>query len=199
MATIVNIILSILSFILAVLSLVFVMMTLKQNNRILEQGQKQIEESHNQFVESKRLECQPFLQMELVTGVSINSYQYMVIIPIGVIGAKNISAICKIKNTGNGTATNITYSWKYEELNDTNEFPINAIMRGDEYGFRVELVKEFAKVPFSIILLWEFGDILGNTYEQRSILHYEHERLAYIENDSPKFLGMAEYRITKKD
>lgn len=199
MATIVNIILSILSFILAALSLVFVIITLKQNNRILEQGQKQIEESHNQFVESKRLECQPFLQMELVTGMLNDFPQYEITIPIGESSANNICAICKTKNTGNGTATNLIFSWKCEELKDTDVFPVNAIMRGDEYCYQVTLEKEFAKDSFSIILLWEFGDILGNTYEQRSILHYEDEELAYIENDSPNFLGKTVYSVAKEN
>ena len=194
MATAVNIILSILSFVLATFSLVFVMLTLKQNNRILEQGQKQLEESHNQFVESKRLECLPFLQMELVNDLTRYTLQFEITIPIGDDSSGNVYTICKIKNTGNGTATNLIYSWKCGELAGTDVFPVNAIMNGDEYYFQVTLDRKCIKDPFMIVILWEFGDILGNTYEQRSILHYEDEGLICIENDSPKYLGIVKYK-----
>lgn len=187
MVEISNIILSIMSFILALLSIVFVIITLKQNTKILEQGQKQIEESKRQFTESKLLECQPFLQMELIEDWSNYNSQYVINIPIENGESETIYGLCKTKNVGNGSATNLRYSWKCDTQSDLGVFPLNAIMSGDEYYFQVTLEKQSIRNSYKIEFVWEYEDILGYTYEQKSILRYEDERLNCIENDPPVF------------
>ena len=189
MAEIWNIILSILSFILALLSSVFVIITLKQNTKILEQGQKQIEESQKQFAESKILECQPFLQMERIEDWDNYNSQDVINIAIEEGESENIYGLCKTKNVGNGTATNLIYSWKYGSQSDIDSFPVNAIMSGDEYYFQVTLEKASKRGSLDIEFIWGYEDILGNTYEQRSILHYNDETFSCVDNDSPVFKG----------
>lgn len=193
MEVIANIILSILSFFLAAISLHFVNLTLKQNTRILEQGQKQ-------FDESKRLEYQPYLQLELVKDWSDITPQYEISIPIEDRGAEPIYAFCRIKNVGNGTATNLILSWKSEEpsCSDSIPFPVNAVMKGDEYSFQVTIDKESIIDSFRIKIVWQCEDILGNTYEQESYLHYEDENLVCIDNNIPVFLGKVKYTLDKK-
>ena len=184
-----NIILSVLSFILALLSIVFVIITLKQNTKILEQGQKQIEESQKQFTESKILECQPFLQMELIEDWDQYNSQYVISIPIEDNESENIYGLCKTKNVGNGTATNLIYSWKYGTKTDSDPFPVNAIMHGDEYYVQITLEKASIRGSFDIEFVWGYEDILGNNYEQRSILHYIDEKFSCVDNDPPVFKG----------
>ena len=189
MAEISGIILSILSFILALLSIVFVIITLKQNTKILEQSQKQLEESKKQFTERENLECQPFLQMELIEDWDKYSPQYVIVIPIEDGESKSIYGVCKVKNVGNGTATRLIYSWRYGEHSNNDVFPVNAIMRGDEYYLQFTLEKESNKGPLVIEFVWEYDDILGNTYEQRSFLRYEEEKLDSVDNDAPVLMG----------
>lgn len=186
MSEIVGVLLDILSFLLAVLSIVFVIITLKQNNKVLKQ-------SSNQFVESLRLESQPFLQMELVDDLSTNSPRYEITIPNENDKVERIYTVCKIKNVGNGTATNLRFTWKAEGKSYSDAFPVNAIMKGDEYFFQVTLEKEIDNDELNIILLWGYEDILGNTYEQKSFLYYEVDKLVCIENDPPTFLGIIGY------
>ena len=194
MAVIANIILSIFSFFLAAISLHFVHLTLKQNTKILEQGQKQ-------FDESKRLEYQPYLKMELVKDWSDSTPQYEISVPIEDSESEPIYALCRIKNVGNGTATNLVLTWKSEKpsCSDSVPFPVNAIMKGDEYSFQVTLEKDTSIDSFKIEIVWQCEDILGNTYEQKSYLQYEDEILVCIDNDSPVFIGKVKYKLAEKN
>ena len=177
-----NLILSILSFCLALISLVFVYLTLRQNTKILQQSQKQ-------FDESKRLEYQPFLQMELIKDWTGDITDYLIRIPLEKDSYQYSYSLCKIKNVGNGTATNIIFTWKSEEpsASDSVPFPVNAVMSGDEYLFKVCTTesKPDGKPP-RIEFEWEFEDILGNSYEQKSILNYNYSEIDSIDNDPPR-------------
>lgn len=184
----INITLSILSFLLALLSMVFIFLALRQNKKILEQ-------SHEHFVESNRLENQPFLQMELVEDLSNCTPQYEIIIPSADGEYERNYVICRIKNVGNGTATNLIYTWQMEKQSDSDVFPVNAVMKGDEYIFQVTLENAFDSDSLKCVMLWGYDDILGNTYQQKSILYYEAGQLDRIENDSPAFLGEVRYKL----
>lgn len=201
MALIINIILSILSFLLAAFSIVFVLITLNQNSKILKQGQEQIEESKKQFIASKRLECQPYLQMELVEDWQDFVPQFGVSIHIEDDDSEPVHALCKIKNVGNGTATNLIFGWesKGPSSSDIIPFPINAIMNGAEYYFLVILEKKSVLDSLQIYIEWEFGDILGNSYVQKSTLYYEDDTLVSIDNNPPEFEGIVKYKAVKKD
>lgn len=192
-----NLILSILSFCLALISLVFVYLTLKQNTKILQQSQKQ-------FDESKRLEYQPFLQMELIKKWTGDIADYYIEIPIEKDpSSQRVSlysvSLCKIKNVGNGTANNLIYTWKSEEppASDTVPFPINAVMSGDEYLFKVGLRRKTVGKPDRIEFEWAFEDILGNSYEQKSILNYDYQEIDSIDNDPPILEIIEEKRLKK--
>ena len=126
--------------------------------------------------------------------------QYEILISIEDGGLEPIYSFCRIKNVGNGTATNLMLSWKSEELSCSNSipFPVNAIMKGDEYSFRITIEKESVIDSFKIEVVGQCEDILGNTYEQKSYLHYEDENLVCIDNDSPVFLGKVKYVTTEK-
>ena len=182
-----DVILSGLSFGLAVLSIVFVIITLKQNEKILQQ-------SHEQFSESKRLEYQPFLQLELVNDRPNCSPKFEIVIPTEYDNLDNIYDVCMLKNVGNGTATTFTYNWEAETESDVAVFPVNAIMSGNEYIFQITLEKESDRDSLLIKLIWNYDDILGNTYEQVSVLHYEDRQLVEVENNQPIFRGLVQYK-----
>jgi len=182
MSEVVNITLSILSFILALLSMFFIFLALRQNNKILKQSQEH-------FVESNRLGNQPYLQMELTNCLSNCTPQYEIILSSGDDESESTFAICKIKNVGNGTATNITYTWQMEKQSNTDTFPVNAVMKDDVYIFQITFINAFDRDSFESVLLWDYDDILGNTYEQKSILCFKEGQLDHIDNDSPIFLG----------
>ena len=184
----VNIVLCILSFLLALLSMVFIFLTLRQNRRILEQSDKH-------FTESKRLGNQPFLQMELIAGLSNGIPDYEIIIPCENSTGECARDICKIKNVGNGTAANLVFTWKMEKQSNSDVFPVNAVMKGDEYIFQVTLENMLDCDSLKCVLLWSYNDILGYTYEQKSNLYYVAGRLDCIENDSPAFLGEVKYKL----
>ncbi len=166
------------------------------NNRSASISKEQLDESRNQFEKLqtqnetlKRLNFMPFLQL-VRTDNQCDGYVDEIDIPLFCEASEYVQGIsCKIHNIGNGTATDIIYSWNCEQINRMNSgFPqINAIMHGDAYP--VLLVLELDdNTPNTIegTITFEFKDLLGQDYEQRALLLFEEGNLVRIENDTPK-------------
>ena len=160
----------------------------------------QVEESQNQFYESKRLECMPFLQLEKPQDTQKPLFEITLPFYKGE-STDTIYAVLWLKNLGNGTATNITYSWQHKEfeINEAGYPPINAVMQGDKYCFQMTIdVDDDIDSVSQKEIVFQFDDLLGNTYEQKVILCFEDRDLIRCETDAPVFKGKIRYSIAKE-
>lgn len=148
---------------------------------------EQVNESIRQFEETKRLECLPFLQLEI--PISQERPLFEIELPMYKDKAENtIFKSVVLKNLGNGTATNITYAWKYEPFdNFSSDYPpINAIMRGDQYVFQLSFCIDEIDQETNGILEFQYDDLLGHNYQQKVVLCFKEYDLVRCENDIPK-------------
>ena len=161
---------------------------------------EQVAESKRQFDESKRLETMPFLQLEIPMEQRPPLFEIEFDLCDGE-ATDVIDKIVKLKNLGNGTATNIIYSWKSERASkSTPEYhPINAIMEGDSINFQLSfnLDDSMEGVTYGA-LIWHFDDLLGNWYEQKVVLEFHEGDLVCCDNDTPTFLGVEKFSLAKK-
>jgi hypothetical protein len=169
------------------------------NYRSAKATRAQVEESQNQFYESKRLECMPFLQLEIPQDTQKPLFE--ITLPFYKEEfSDTIYKVLWLKNLGNGTATNINYAWQHKDLNinETGYPPINAIMEGDKYCFQFTIdVDESVDSNPQKAIVFQFDDLLGNTYEQKVTLCFEDCDLVRCETDTPRFLGTVLYSIAK--
>ena len=166
------------------------------NGRSAKATKEQVEESRRQFEETKRLELMPFLQVEIPP--EIGKPCFVIELPCtDVDNNQDIYSIVYVKNIGNGSATNILYSWEIKETKKTiNGYPpINAIMSGDGYCFQITLFID-DEIEFDEIgvLTWQYDDLLGRSYEQKVTLIIEEGELVRVENNAPKYLGNVVYK-----
>lgn len=176
---------------------IFTCYIMRANNISANLSKEQLEESRKQFEKLqaqnealKQLNFMPFLQ--LVRSGDQNEGQYIDEFEIELFceSIEFIQSIyCKIHNIGNGTATDIVYSWSCRQNNRKGSgYPqINAIMHGDDYPIMLELeLDNQTPDAFDITIEFEFKDLLGQYYEQRAMLYFEEGDLVRIENDTPK-------------
>ena len=162
---------------------------------------EQVVESKHQFEESKRLETLPFLQVEntFYKGLPLFEIDLDFNDDIGVTRYK----LVKLKNLGNGAASNIIYTCKRNDnLHHSSDYPpINAIMQGDSYYFGLKYKAIDTETTDNINignLIWQYDDLLGNSYEQDVSLIYDKGDIRF-ENDPPKYLGIVKYEIADKE
>ena len=152
-------------------------------------SKRQLKESQEQFEESSRLACIPFLQIEKTRFERTN---FEIVLPPSIECNSEISRSpiespkVIIKNVGNGSATNINYDFLYDDSNkETGIFPINAIMKGDQYCFLCVVPKEISKATWTLY----YNDYIGNEYNQRINLEFMNNELISCENDMPRLVG----------
>ena len=154
----------------------------------LNETKKQLKESQEQFEISNRLSCLPFLQIEN-PFINPPNPDMLIDLPMNTGVSNDCSmVILLIKNVGYGTATNIRYSWDYPGCTDVicKILPINAIMQGDTYYVQFSFDYDEGNPIDRAELEWEYEDLLGNTYEQRVIFHFNNGDFEYCENDTPQ-------------
>lgn len=170
------------------------------NKKSAEATREQLDESKRQFEESKRLETMPFLQLEIPMEQTPSLFEIEFDLCDGE-ATDVIYKTVKLKNLGNGTATNIIYSWKSKRTSKaTPEYhPINAIMEGDSINFQLtfNIDDTIEDVAYGV-LTWQFDDLLGNSYEQRVTLTFKENDLICCDNDTPTFLGVVKYSLAEK-
>lgn len=149
--------------------------------------------------ETKRLECMPFLQLE-IPQQNVNTL-FEIELPLCKDNASDtIYKNLILRNLGNGTAANITYTWKFDkqEICECGYPPINAIMKGDQYSFQLTLDADDTLSNNSVAVLnFGFDDLLGNSYEQRVALVFEENDIIRCETNPPVFLGKVVYKLSK--
>ena len=173
------------------------------NNKSARMTEKQLEESRAQFEQSKRLECMPFLQLELCTPERAS---FGSTFPLYKNDALNESfEIVKLRNLGNGTAINLIYTWECKDVNktETDCMPICAIQKGDTYYWQMNFETDAdLRDYFHGKLCFEYNDLLGYTYEQKVDITfiYEDEELClhHIDVGNPEYKGIVVYSLAEE-
>lgn len=166
----------------------------KAAEKQIQQAKEQLEVSERQFEESKRLECIPFLQIELPYA-EYPKCQVEIEMPLCKNEATAFSYInAKVKNLGYGAATNIRFFWKYEGCQKDLfwTLPINAIMQGDEYIIQFTFLNDENNFVEKATFIWEFEDLLGNGYEQKVYFRFNEGDLESCENCAPEYIDLKE-------
>lgn len=162
----------------------------KTAEKQLQQAKEELEESKEQFEESKRLECIPFLQIELPYD-AYPKQQVEFEMPLYRKKSTAFSYVnVKVKNLGYGAATNIRFFWEYDGCQKDLFWilPINAIMQGDEYIIQFSFLYDENDLIEKTTFIWEFEDLLGNGYEQKVYFHFNEGDLEHCENCSPEYM-----------
>lgn len=161
----------------------------------------QLEESKREHEETIRMGCMPFLQFEIPAAMEQSMFELELPLCDADV-AETIYCLVCVKNVGNGTATNLTYTWKYTANHITvNDYPpINAIMQGDSYYVQLtcDADTKIEEQTMAVLVL-RYNDLLGNEYEQKIILNFENYALLRFDNDTPQFLGKVCYQAIKKE
>ena len=194
------------TFIITVVYVIATIFIMWANIRAANASRKQIDESQKQFDTTSRLQCMPFLQLEFAHGDSKLDCQLEISLRKGE-RCYFLNNKAKIKNVGNGTATNIIYTWENESLPQKSDeylvevdvLPINAIMQGDEYFSLLTIyTKADVEYPQRGKLTFEYNDMLGNTYEQQVWITISKGGASSFDNNQPRFLGKLKYVAEKK-
>lgn len=190
-------------WLMVVITLIYVIATIAiwyANKKSAEATREQLDESKRQFEETKRLETMPFLQLEILMKQTSPQFE----IELDLCDGEATDVLCifaKLKNLGNGTATNISYNWESKRASKSpHEYqPINAIMEGDSIYFQLtfNIDDSMEGVTYGA-LIWHFDDLLGNSYEQKVVLEFHEGDLVCCDNDTPTFLGVEKFSLAKK-
>ena len=190
-------------WLMVVITAIYVVATIAiwfANKKSARMTEKQLKESRAQFEESKRLETMPFLQLEIPIENNPPLFEIELDLCEGDT-TDTLYKIVKLKNLGNGAATNIIYTWKRNHTcNQVCDYPpINAIMHGDSYYFQLTFyIDGTVETGTSGTLIWQYDDLLGNSYEQRVSLVFDEGDLVRCENDTPIYLGVIGYKLADK-
>ena len=175
--------------------------TKKANQQQLKAMKMQLEESERQYEETQRLSVMPFICFE---KISEDTQDFEVSLPV----ISNYNNYChffntfRMRNVGNGPATNMVYTWTCKErgIQNTECFPFNAITPSAPLLVTFYYMEDGStnfSFPNDAELLLEYNDLLGNSYEQRILFRFGdrigHDILASCDVDVPKFLGKVMY------
>ena len=159
----------------------------------LQQAKEQLEESELQFLETQRLACMPFLQLEYDEKPHKGEFNICLFPDIYNADSESFEIgegndfYFWLKNLGKGSATNLIYSWQFKDgKSESNMLPINGLMDRDKYPviFYVDANKKIEGT-----LEWGFSDMLGGDYTQKVFMAFENGEITKLENDVPKYGG----------
>ena len=167
--------------------------TKRANQQQLEAMRLQLEESKRQYAETKRLEIMPYIQFER-SGIEGDLKLTFALNSGGMLTGKVIQNI-RMKNTGNGTAKNITYTYQWDNLTKSRyrgAFPIQALSSGESQilNFDFAYLPDGKNTVARFILRYE--DLLENVYTQQFQLKFNSSdmrvlRLSELTTSSPDF------------
>lgn len=157
----------------------------------LKQTKTQLEESEFQFLETQRLACMPFLQLEKEENTHNGSF-FIALFPDCFHSDTNTYEFEEgednyfwLRNIGNGAAANLSCIWTCENRKpELTVFPTNGLMHRDKYPI-ILFVDSTKKVEGT--LEWIYTDIIGNEYTQKVYLCFENGEVTKLENDIPKY------------
>ena len=145
-------------------------------------SKEQLEESKRQYEDKKRLEIIPYIQFEKTNGLVDH------ILKLELESGDNLTGKCillmRMKNIGNGTAKDITYTYQWENCtksSDRGAFPVQALSSGESKTIKVDLAyraekKDERKACFLI----RYRDLLENAYSQQLNLKFKYNENATL-------------------
>ena len=192
---------SITDWLMVGITFVYVVATIficRANIRSAKASKEQLAEMKREHEESIRLQVIPFLQVE---ETAETAYGFELDLPLAAEEKSDwtMANIVKIKNLGNGAATNIIYEWSSEknEISMCEAFPINAISAGGEYKacFSFDCIKSEIDTVIGTLIL-HFDDMRGFSYTQHIIIRFCQNRMytgiKEIDSDAPIYMGIKE-------
>ena len=178
-----------------VIATIFIMLA---NQKSAKSAKEQLAEMKHEHEESIRYGIMPFLQME---DTPETGYSFMTELPLVDESESDWDGgnIVRIKNIGNGAATNITYTWSGGKLTKPiNEaFPVNAIKTDGEYKVYISFPCIKSEIDSATgIITFHYDDMRGYSYDQRmtiSFLSYKtYTGINEINTDVPIYLDVKE-------
>ncbi len=162
------------------------------NAKSAKAAKDQLEATQQQHDKMIALQCLPILQLESLTELLLPDHNFVMQLPLYRNEYNNtIVKVFALKNLGNGTAMNLTYTWKCDkyDISITDIMPLCAIRAGDSYNIKIEfdIDEDDLDEAISPCIEFEYTDILGQSYTQKVFLHHSDEAGFFdCENDSPK-------------
>ena len=168
------------------------------NLRSAKASKDQLAEMKREHEETIRYGIMPFLQME---DTAESGYSFMMELSLADQSESDweVGSIVRIKNIGNGAATNLTYTWIGGNMTTAvNEaFPANAIKADGEYKIYISFPCVKAKLNSDIgTLTLHFDDMRGYSYSQRMTISFmtnkSYSGINEINTDVPIYLNVME-------
>ncbi len=170
---------------------------LAKSQQQLEESREQFEVSQIQIEETRRLEHMPFLMLDLPYQTEPPVCEIELTTDLNADESGYRTAF--LKNIGNGTATNILYSWKCGEIFESEPFPVSSIMKADGVFFQITLFHDGLKEEESTaVLTLQFDDLMEKSYEQNINVKYESGVVTSVEVCSPIYKGTILYSLPQK-
>lgn len=175
-------------FLMVLITFLYVVTTIGifcANHTSAKAANQQIQEMRRQYDETSRLECLPYFRLDFTSDTpedpvafppdNVNRY-------LSSWRSDSNGSIMTLMNVGNGTATNIKYSFSINDRPKSDSCSlINAIMKESSYCFKAFFprVNENEMIDHGVIEL-EFDDFLGNHYLQSiPLLFYVSDNAQY--------------------
>lgn len=168
------------------------------NLRSAKASKDQLAEMKREHEETIRYGIMPFLQME---DTAESGYSFMMDLPLADQSEVDWEPgnIVRVKNIGNGAATNLTYTWIGSNMVTTmnDAFPVNAIKADGEYKIYISFPCVKTKLDGAIgTLTLHFDDMRGYSYNQRMTISYmlnsSYSGINEINADAPIYLNVME-------
>lgn len=144
------------------------------NLKSAQASKEQLTVMKQEHEETIRFQIIPFLQIEETME---HGFQFGLDLPLANEENSDCSMnnIVRIKNIGNGAATNITYTWvsKLHDISIDEVFPVNAIKADGEYKLNLSfdcIENEVDSVTGTLIL--HFDDMRGYSYYQHVYFNF---------------------------
>ena len=170
---------------------------LAKSQQQLEESRKQFDVSQIQLEETRRLEHMPFLMIEI--PLHSESPLCEIELTADLDNSSNGYRILFLKNIGNGTATNIVYSWKCGDVFECDPFPVSSVMKGDGLFFQITMqYDDYKEEKSSGVMVLQFDDLMGKSYEQSINIKYECGIVTNVEVCPPEYRGTIYYSLAKE-
>ncbi len=143
---------------------------------------EQLAESKRQYEDKKRLEIMPYIQFEQ-TRDSASHELNLVLDSGGILKGKYI-LLMRMKNIGNGTAKDITYTYQWDngaQSYDRGAFPIQALSSGESQTIKVDFSHSTDnRENWEACFLLRYMDLLENVYTQELNLRFTRSNSATL-------------------
>ena len=169
---------SVTDWLMVVITAIYVVATIAifvTNKKSEKAAYAQLEENRRQYEDKKRLEIMPYVQFERTDGDTNLALKH--ILDSGENLQGRYILVLRIKNIGNGTAKDISYSYQWNNLkksHDIGPFIIQALSSGESQVFKIDFAHSNSiKENQSVCFIMRYCDLLDNAYSQKLSIKFE--------------------------